>query len=97
MNPTYHLIKKSAVSEGILERYREELEKLKAIFASQKCKFSFTMDGWTATTNFGYLAVTAHWIDQQWEFRECTVDFAEVHGDHSGKYLLSLLSLLQKS
>jgi hypothetical protein len=46
-----------------------------------------TFDSWTSKTLVAYLAVTAHWIDGEWDLRSELLAFLELEGSHSGENL----------
>lgn len=83
LNPGYTLSTRKTVSENLLpqvygkivEAVNTQLSKAKAV--------CITMDGWTSITNDGYIAITAHFIDQETD-KLCTtmigcVGFQERH------------------
>jgi hypothetical protein len=46
---------------------------------------SLTFDAWTSKIMTSYLAVTGHWITQDWHLRSELLSFAELEGSHSGE------------
>lgn len=47
-----------------------------------------TFDAWTSSNGAGsrdYIAITAHWIDDDWELKEATLDVQEVNASHTGR------------
>jgi hypothetical protein len=72
-----------------------------------KCKVSFSLDAWTSTTGYGFLAIVMHYVSNDWELgrslsmsstcfllpatEELLVDFKEIHGEHSGENLAKLV------
>ena len=47
-------------------------------------KISFTIDIWTSLNNKSFIAVIAHYIDEDWNIRDLLVDFGLVSGRHDG-------------
>ena len=47
-------------------------------------KMSITTDAWTACNNQGYLSVTLHWIDQEWNMKSILLDLIPIHESHTG-------------
>jgi hypothetical protein len=41
-------------------------------------------DGWTSSTMKAYIAVTTHFITEDWELRAELISFTELPGSHSG-------------
>jgi hypothetical protein len=48
-------------------------------------QISLTLNGWTSKTLVAYLAVTAHWINNEWDLHLELLAFVELEGSHSGK------------
>lgn len=60
-------------------------------------KVAFTLDGWTSKYQMSFLAVTAHWIDDDWEQRDITIGFERLKGAHTGEALLAVfVAVLEK-
>ena len=49
---------------------------------------AFTLDGWTSPFQASFLAVTAHWIDDNWEQKDVTLGFEHLKGSHTGEALM---------
>lgn len=43
------------------------------------------MDMWSSKNVLPFLAIRAHWISTEWEYKTQLLDFAPVKGDHDGK------------
>lgn len=48
---------------------------------------SLTFDAWTSKIMTSYIAITVHWITQEWVLRSELLQFSEIHGSHSGENL----------
>jgi hypothetical protein len=59
-------------------------------------KVSITFDGWTAVVMVCYIAVTAHWINEDWELERSLLAFDQLRGSHSGENLADELYTLLK-
>ncbi|KAF8323630.1 uncharacterized protein EI90DRAFT_2893140, partial [Cantharellus anzutake] len=55
---------RSKLSEAILSEWDSEFDKLKARLKSTQGKISFTADIWSDSRLRPFLAITAHWIEQ---------------------------------
>jgi len=51
---------------------------------------AFTLDGWTSPFQTSFLAITAHWIDDDWEPVDITLGFEKLTGTHTGEALLEV-------
>jgi hypothetical protein len=49
---------------------------------------AFTLDGWTSPFQTSFLAITAHWINEDWEPVDITLGFEKLTGKHTGEALL---------
>ena len=43
------------------------------------------MDGWTSPNIIGFLGITGHYIDADWNLKDILVDFVDLAGPHSGE------------
>ena len=48
-------------------------------------KFSFTLDIWTSPTVKSFLAITAYFIDDNWNLHNIIVEFVQMFGAHTGE------------
>jgi hypothetical protein len=60
-------------------------------------KVSLTFDGWTSSTMKAFIAVTAHFVTNDWELKSNLISFAELPGSHSGANMAAHLFNLMKS
>jgi hypothetical protein len=51
-------------------------------------KVAFTLDGWTSPFQLSFLAVTGHWIDDDWKQQDVTLGFEQLKGNHTGEALM---------
>jgi hypothetical protein len=49
---------------------------------------AFTLDGWTSPYQTSFLAVTAHWINNNWVQQDVTLGFELLTGSHTGEALM---------
>jgi len=49
---------------------------------------SFTLDGWTSPFQKSFLAVTAHWIDDDWQMQDVLLGFEHIEGSHTSDVLM---------
>ena len=49
---------------------------------------AFTLDGWTSPFQTSFLAITAHWINEDWIQQDVTIGFEHLKGAHTGEALL---------
>jgi len=74
--------------------YHEEKARLKALFRSDCLRVALTTDCWTSVQNLGYLVLTAHFIDNDWNYIKRIISFSVVpnhKGDTIGKQVEEIL------
>ncbi|KAJ6572620.1 hypothetical protein B0H10DRAFT_2106570, partial [Mycena sp. CBHHK59/15] len=47
--------------------------------------FSLSLNAWTSSNGYVFIAMVLHWVDNKGELQECLIDFAELVSDHSGE------------
>ncbi len=60
---------------------------MKNIYQNLGCKVSFTMDCWTSSNMIAFMGITAHYIDEDWNLKRCTLNFKHLLNIHSGSNL----------
>lgn len=78
------LIGADALSEYVVKEYISFKVRVKAYFKRGKINPSITLDIWTSPNGFSILAITAHWVDDDYVLREIILDSVELIGSHSG-------------
>lgn len=80
----YSLPSRKTVTRKIFDLYDSQrqimIEKLR-----QAEFISLTGDFWTSASNESYLGITAHWIDQEWNFASSVLQVKEVSEKHTGQ------------
>ena len=66
----------------LFEIYVVEKEKLKKALKDQRV--CLTTDTWTSIQNINYMCLTAHWIDEGWNFNKRILNFCQV-SNHKGE------------
>jgi hypothetical protein len=64
--------------------FLDEKKKLKAWFKNSCAHVCMTTDCWTSNQNFGYMSLTAHFIDEQWRLHKRILKFCLVE-NHKGE------------
>jgi hypothetical protein len=60
-------------------------------------KLSIALDCWTSPFQQAFIAITAYFIDADWNYRELLLGFEPLSGEHSGPNLAKvLIAVLQK-
>ncbi|XP_066585170.1 uncharacterized protein [Prorops nasuta] len=53
-------------------------------------KISFTIDGWTSIANRSVYGITAHFIDENWNYQSIVLDFVPSQGRHTGEEIANI-------
>jgi hypothetical protein len=78
--------------DAVIEQHASHLNDLPA-----DAKISLALDCWTSPFQQAFMAITAYFIDNEWNYQELLLGFEPLHGPHSGKNLSDvLLQLLQE-
>ena len=75
--------KADALRNGVMKRSDKMKEELKQVFANSDSVVHLCLDMWTSPNMFSFLAVTAHFIDSEWNLVERLLTFQDTT-DHSG-------------
>lgn len=82
----------SRIHTTVADRQRELLQTL-----PKDSKLSLALDCWTSPFRQDFMAITAYFVDDNWNYRELLLGFEPLSGKHSGVNLGAvLLKLLQK-
>ncbi|CAG8826351.1 31232_t:CDS:2, partial [Gigaspora margarita] len=84
LNPMVELVKGDAIKNTIMSLYNSGKQELKVFLSNINSKISFTSDLWMSPNNKGFIAVTAHYIDDNWALQEVIIDFGLMSGKHDG-------------
>ncbi|KAL7091304.1 hypothetical protein ACP275_12G097300 [Erythranthe tilingii] len=70
------------IARGVMSCFLEEKAKLKSILCSG-VRVSLTTDTWTSIQTINYMAVTAHFLDEDWNLHKRIISFSQI-ANHSG-------------
>jgi hypothetical protein len=48
------------------------------------------LDAWTSPNVIGFLGITGHYIDADWNIKDILVDFVNLSGSHSGENMANM-------
>lgn len=99
LNPEAVTISKETVKRDIMKKFAEEVEVIILKLGKFSGRFSFTLDAWTSKNMLPFMAIRAHWINDDWEYETVLLDFCHIKGNHKGpnlsKIFLACLSRFQ--
>lgn len=94
LQPRYTHVSRATLRRDALKMWRDAKNQMILGFEQHKFGVSLTCDVWTSPHNTGnsYLAVTAHWFDQQnWQQNKRTIAFELFGEPHTADNLFGLL------
>ena len=94
--PDYKPISRKAITFDMQKLYLFEKNKLKKVLEKIPSRVCLTSDLWTASTNEGYMCLTAHFVDENWKFNSKVLSFCHMPPLHIGLELSKIMYDLLK-
>ncbi|KAL0316336.1 UNVERIFIED_CONTAM: putative AC transposase [Sesamum radiatum] len=85
------MISRNTLKGDILKIYKDERTKYYNLLGKIKCRIAITTDMWTSSNNKGFMAVTGHFIDDNWTLQNCILRFLYVPAPHTAEVLADTL------
>ncbi|CAL5207197.1 unnamed protein product [Lathyrus oleraceus] len=96
LNPEFSPISRNTAKADVDEIFKTEKEALKKELANIPSRISLTSDMWTSCTSEGYICLTAHYVDSNWNLKSKILNFCHMPPPHMGsemsKKILDFLS-----
>lgn len=87
LEPSYVIPSRPTFSKSLMPaKYEEKVQKLKELINTAE-HITLTTDGWTSINTEGYVAVTAHFITNDWQFYCCLLSCFGYGGRHTADNL----------
>ncbi|KAL4341466.1 hypothetical protein GQ457_08G017200 [Hibiscus cannabinus] len=84
IGPMFNMPSRNTIKKDILDMFEKEKEKTLSKLEANKGRIAITTDMWTADhQNRGYMAVTAHYIDDEWTLQKRIIRFEYVPTPHT--------------
>ena len=82
---------------NFLKLYKKEKDDIKNKLKSIPGRICLTSDLWTSITSKGYICLTAHYVDENWELKNIILNFCHMPPPHTGTLLSEkILSFLEE-
>ncbi|GJS89440.1 zinc finger BED domain-containing protein RICESLEEPER 2-like protein, partial [Tanacetum coccineum] len=81
--PLFDIPCRGTITKECLTMYQEEKNKLRETLQKNIGRVSLTTDGWTSGKKKSYMALTAHFIDNEWNLVKKVLNFRKLDG-HRG-------------
>ncbi|RZC49603.1 hypothetical protein C5167_018029 [Papaver somniferum] len=92
LQPNIKLVKRNITKSDCIKIYQMEKKHLYEIFSKVQSRIRLTTDIWTCTTqNRGYMALTSHYVDEEWKIQKIILSFNAVDGQHTGVNIAKVL------
>ncbi|KAL8478241.1 hypothetical protein ACS0TY_030221 [Phlomoides rotata] len=92
LQPLCKVVSRNTVKSDIMKIYDFEKDKIMKVFDKKSSKFAITTDMWTANNQKkGYMAITAHFIDESWKLQSRLVRFIYVPCPHTSAVICDAL------
>ncbi|KAG8382701.1 hypothetical protein BUALT_Bualt05G0104800 [Buddleja alternifolia] len=93
LQPAFTMISRNTLKNDIFSIYNDEKVKFYKSLDKVKCRVAITTDMWTASNNKkGFMAITAHFIDDSWRLQSSILRFIYVPAPHTADVLCDLLA-----
>lgn len=74
LNENFKMISRNTLKSDVIKMYNTTKTSLKALLERNEGRVAITTDMWTASNQKkGYMAITSHFIDQQWVLHNRTL------------------------
>ncbi|XP_073224881.1 zinc finger BED domain-containing protein RICESLEEPER 4-like [Cicer arietinum] len=96
LQPQMTIPSRRTIARDCFQLYLAEKLKLKALFKSDCSRVALTTDCWTSVQNLGYMTLTAHFIDKEWNYQKRIISFSLVSnhkGDTIGRKIEEVLDV----
>ena len=86
----------SVPSRFTVQRYickeRDDLQlRVQDLLRASTTRIGLTTDAWSSRVFRGYIVISAHWIDDEWNLRSCILTFESFPSPHTGRAFSDLL------
>ncbi|KAI5348766.1 hypothetical protein L3X38_001653 [Prunus dulcis] len=93
--PRFDLPYRTTIIRDVWDLYQEEKAKIKSVLTHNAQRVSLTTDTWTSIQNINYMALMAHFIDDDWVLHKRILNFCVIHnhkGDTIGRLVEACLN-----
>lgn len=84
-------LSRSTLRRRLIERFDLQRSQLKEDLAKTCKTIAFSLDIWTSQNHLPILGIIGHWLTEDFEYREETLEFCELYGTHSGENIAAAI------
>ncbi|KAK6981440.1 hypothetical protein R3P38DRAFT_2578502, partial [Favolaschia claudopus] len=89
--PALEIPSGKTVKRRIDDMLPELITELKSFFASLEAQVSISLDAWTSSNGYAFMAIVAHYVTNEGKLEELLIDFVELIGEHSGENMAEVI------
>ncbi|KAK9664897.1 hypothetical protein RND81_14G075600 [Saponaria officinalis] len=84
LNPDVKFFARNTIKSDIIRMYTREKDRLVDLLKATCGRVSLTSDCWTSITTDGYISLTAHFINKNWQLQKRVLNFSFLPPPHTG-------------
>ncbi|XP_026428804.1 zinc finger BED domain-containing protein RICESLEEPER 2-like [Papaver somniferum] len=84
-------ISRNTGKADVVKKHKTRKEGIRNILKPAPGRMCLTSDMWTSVTTTGYISLTMHFLDQNWELKKYLLNFCELPPPHTGENLSAKL------
>ena len=92
LTPQYKGFSASTAKRDIMKSFKLYKEKLKSILHAHSGRFCLTSNLWTSRNKLGFLSLTIHYIDSNWNLNKRIISFKMLESPYTGYNIANLIS-----
>jgi len=85
LDPLYQIPTRKTIHNLIIEQFNQQRNLVKDYFNEFSNKVALTTDFWTSLKFENFMAITIHFIDNNWKLQHFVLDIFQFKGSHTGK------------
>ncbi|KAL5564800.1 hypothetical protein UlMin_027964 [Ulmus minor] len=83
LNPEVDTVSRNTAKADVLKLYQREMTRIKAMLEVVPGRISLTSDLWSSVISDGYMCLTAHFIDNNWNLQKRVLNFCFMPPPHN--------------
>ena len=86
-----HLPSRQTNGRSVFKLFQKNKHALSNVIRKKSTFYTITCDGWTSLSTNGYISLTIHFMDEQFEFHSNVLSVNEVNGKHTGEAISNVV------
>ncbi|KAG6886442.1 hypothetical protein C0992_003932, partial [Termitomyces sp. T32_za158] len=76
--PNFSLPKQDGIRQRVMKLGVDTIDEIKSMFSQLEGKVSLSLDAWTSSNHHAFIAIVAHYINNEGEVEELLIDFQQL-------------------